>query len=89
MIAKEPFTPMTPEQLDYWLREIRPLLVRMREQSEKRARQQALALIRQPLRNRPTGPDAKRVPDGTVMVPRDGGRTSNKVEEEDEDDGRA
>lgn len=58
MIPKEPFASMTPEQFDYWLREIRPLLVRMREQSEKRARQQALELIRRPLRDRPTGTDA-------------------------------
>jgi hypothetical protein len=56
--AKEPFVSMTPKQLDYWFREIRPLLVRMREQSEKRARQQALELIRRPLRDRPTGADA-------------------------------
>ncbi|MBO2460323.1 hypothetical protein [Actinomadura violacea] len=60
MAAPEPFASMTPEQLDYWLREVRPLLIRMRERSEERARQQALELIRRPLRDRPTGTDAVR-----------------------------
>jgi hypothetical protein len=56
--AKDPFASMTPEQLDYWLREVRPLLIRMQERSDKRARQQALELIRRPLRDRSTGTDA-------------------------------
>lgn len=58
MANKDPFAEMTEEQLDYWLREIRPILIRMREQSAERARQAAFDLIRRPLRERPTGSEA-------------------------------
>lgn len=44
------FAAMTPEQLDYWVREIAPILVSMRERSMERARQRALGMIRRPLR---------------------------------------
>ncbi|WP_187438177.1 hypothetical protein [Actinomadura decatromicini] len=41
---------MSPGQLDYWVREIAPILVAMRERSVDRARQRALEMIRRPLR---------------------------------------
>jgi hypothetical protein len=45
------FEEFTPEQLEYWIREVRPMLIEMRERSMERARARALETIRRPLRS--------------------------------------
>lgn len=40
------FEEFTLEQIEYWVREVRPLLIEMRERSMTWARQRALAHIR-------------------------------------------
>lgn len=52
MTTDSPFQSMTPEQLEHWFREVRPVLVRMQEESTARARRHALEMIRRPVRLR-------------------------------------
>lgn len=41
---------MTPEQFEYWMTEVRPALIAMRERQEIRLRESALQMIRRSVR---------------------------------------
>lgn len=49
------FSEMNPEQFRYWMTEVRPALIEMRERQATRNREAALRLIRRPAhRHNPT-----------------------------------